>query len=142
MSGNRYVQVPKPIQCGKLVLSFFELVKHLVESDDRFNRTMQGGRAGSRVLDAFEKAPVGQVVQLHPDDLRLLREAVEAPSAGYPQITLGKMLPNGEQVVTGTINIPAYQLTDMADCLSEERTAEPPPKNPSPRGDEIADAKN
>lgn len=129
MSSKRYIVVPEPVFVG-IPLSAEDLVRHLVDTDDRFNKTMAGGRAGGRVLSAFEGASPGTVIELHPDDWRLLNESAEAPTRGYPMMRRILREEDGRQRVTEAELIPARLIEPIVDAFSEERTRTAPKLEP------------
>jgi len=127
MSALRYVKVPSPVDVGNgLKFKFGDLVRYLVDTDDRFNKTMAGGRASMR-LEALIRAEPGDTVSVHPGDWQLLSDAAEKPTAGYPELT--GLTPEGRSV---RVPIPARKLLPLVDALSAEQTKDPAE---SPRGD-------
>lgn len=111
MSAVRVVTIPSPVMVP-IEMTFGVFVRYLVDSDDRFNKTMAGGRAAIRLLAALEKADVGTRAEVHPDDWKLLHEAAEKPSHGYPTLRRDQE----------TIMIPARLLEPLVSALSEEST--------------------
>lgn len=90
----RHVKVPAPVQVQGLWIGLPELVRDLLDRDERFTQTAAGLRAAVRIEAALCAEEATGV--LEEADHRLLAAAAEHPSAGY--LTLAMRSPTGELV--------------------------------------------
>lgn len=81
----KYVTKPAPFAVGNLEFRFDDLVKYLIENDQRFNSSGPGIRAGLRIEDELARCKdLPYVGPLAPEHCAILAAAAEEPSAGYP----------------------------------------------------------
>lgn len=76
--------ITKPETTG--VVGLEALARWLVNTDERFNRTGPGIRAGVRVEDACAACEGQAFLELQPEHHALLAAAAEEPTAGYPPL--------------------------------------------------------
>lgn len=89
----RYVTVPEGVaktvgegeRAKDYDLSFHKFLELMLD-DQKFTKNGKGLRIATRLEAAFADADVGEVVRLHPDDWELLKDVVEAPTGGYPNL--------------------------------------------------------
>ena len=83
----------KPIQApeGFFTISFSQFVGYLLNTCDSFNKTGLGIRTAVRIERAFEKPLSSDSgIELSTEDWKMLAEACENPTGGYPVVTVDK----------------------------------------------------
>jgi len=88
MSDKFDITIPEPQPHPRLenapALTMEVLLNHVAERDDRYTKTARGIRAAVRLLDAYDQAE--GVLTLPSEDKGLLKEALTAPTCGYPEL--------------------------------------------------------
>jgi hypothetical protein len=128
MADLRHVTIPKSIQfmVNRAPWSFYRCVEHVIGSDQRFNSSGAGIRAGIRILGKIEGKPDGHTEPFDQADWKLLHDAMETPSAGWV-FPLG--MKNEQTGVEVPLNVPGRTFLSYVDAVSEEATRKPPEKD-------------
>src|SRR4051812_45362842 len=81
----RYITIPADIDLniGAMKWSFVHCMRHIIDTDTRFNSTGPGIRAGHRIMTLLEGKKPGDHITLDEADWKRAHEAVEAPGSGY-----------------------------------------------------------
>lgn len=95
-------------------------IQHLVNSDEKFNSTGPGIRAGIRVEDAFSANT--SVIELDENSWQLLKNSADSPSGGYPAIYVTGSDGSVEKLYFGRKLLP---FIDAILEASDEKPAEP-----------------
>ena len=120
----RYITIPENanIQIGDTPWSFANCVRHVVDSDPRFNENGVGIRAGVRILAQLQDKNTGDVITLDEGDWKMLHEAMEQPKNGLiPPLSLSKSDGTSEP-----LTVPGRMFLQYLDCLRPEATEEKP----------------
>lgn len=120
---TKYIKKPAPIEIqGIDPFTLEQLAIHLVNTDDKFNNNGVGIRAGIRIEDAFKAAEEKEVVALDEEPWKLLKEAAESPSKGYPALYF--------QGADGTVEKLYFgkRLLPFIDAIAEATDTEPAAK--------------
>lgn len=145
MAEIHHIRVPKPVKLAdhpdpkiKVIMwSFYDCIKHLSETDDRFIKSIPGGRIADRLLKKFKpnKDEIHRIVLLDEADRKYLAEIMENPTQGWaPKLT--RTFGTG-----GFVEIipPAKDFLPFADCLAEENTKDPNEKKEDEEEPEVAE---
>lgn len=131
MAEIHHVRVPKSVKLADhpdpkkppFMWSFYDCIKHLAETDDRFIKSIPGGRIADRLLKKFKpgKDEIHRIVLIDEADRKYLAEIMENPTQGWaPKLT--RSFGNGTVI---EITPPAKDFLAFADCLAEENTKDP-----------------
>ncbi len=122
--------VSAPVTIGKTPYSTLDMVRHVVDTDRRFNLSAEAARAGVRVVRAFE---AGESVELADADLRLLAEVLERPQRGWGSFRatreVSEQQPDGSQRTRSLpvpVNVPAREFLPLIDPIAAAAAKLPP----------------
>lgn len=105
------------VAVGTQLWNFAVCVEHVVNTSPRFNATGQGIRASVRILAAIENKAAGDKASLRKDDLKMLADEMEAPTAGWMP-PLVRTMPDG---TTAPFNVPGRAFAGYLDAVSVEK---------------------
>lgn len=123
--------VSAPITVGNSPYSTLDMVRHVVDTDRRYNATADAARAAIRTVRAFE---AGSVVEIQDDDLRLLAAVLERPQRGWGSFQGVQDVP--QQNAKGAVefkpmkvrvNVPTRQFLPLIDPITEAAAKLPKP---------------
>jgi hypothetical protein len=123
---KKYIKKPESILVQGVDPFTFELfVSHLVNTDDKFNNSGPGIRAGMRVEEAVKKGD--DLVELDESDWALLKEVAENPSKGYPALYFVGADEKPEKLYFGKRLLPFIDaINEATDTKPEPATQEEP----------------
>jgi hypothetical protein len=116
-----YVVKPEKIE-EPVKFDFDDFVMFLLAQDKRFNENGAGIRAAVRIESAVEKCKELHYLESSQEDLKMLGDAAEQPSSGYP--TLRGVSPDGSTVAVSL----ARKCLPFIDALKEPSSSPPEKK--------------
>lgn len=115
-----YVEKPENIT-DPVLFSFDDFILFLLGQDKKFNENGMGIRAAVRIENSVEKCKDLHYLEMAQEDFKMLADAAEQPSAGYP--TLRGTTHDGNTVAVSL----ARKCLPYIDALKEP-SATPPEK--------------